>query len=114
MTLNELGKRLELLDDEENIYCYVENDRLYASFSKREDVVVEVLTPYERQLVKKGKFFEDDIARKEAELQQLAHFQVEGKSLAARVENMINAIHDETVKREELDRENNATNVDGL
>ena len=76
MTLEELGTQLELLDDEEIIYCYTEEDKLFTSFSTREGVIVEVLTPFERKLVKEGKYTDDDIARKEEELKQIAHFNV--------------------------------------
>ena len=56
MTLDELGTKLELADDEEVIYCYVDNDKLYASFTTREDVLIEVLSPYERKLLNEGQF----------------------------------------------------------
>ena len=74
MMLEELGTKLELADDEEIIYCYVENDRLYASFSTREGVIVEVLTPYERKVLDQGQFTEEDFTRKLFELKQIAHF----------------------------------------
>lgn len=77
MTLEELGTKLELADDEEVIYCYVDNDILYASFSTREDVLVEVLTPYERKLLNEGQFTEDDFTRKLFELKQIANFKAE-------------------------------------
>ena len=31
MTLDELGTKLELMDDEEIIYCFVDNDKLIRS-----------------------------------------------------------------------------------
>ncbi len=77
MTLDELGTKLELADDEEIIYCYVDNDKLYASFTTREDVLVEVLTPQERKLFDKGQFSEDDFTRKLFELKQIANFKAE-------------------------------------
>lgn len=77
MMLEELGTKLELADDEEIIYCYVENDRLYASFSTREGVIVEVLTPYERKVLDQGQFTEEDFTRKLFELKQIAHFKAE-------------------------------------
>ena len=77
MTLDELGTKLKLADDEEVIYCYVDNDKLYASFSTREDVLVEVLTPQERKLFDKGQFTEEDFTRKLFELKQIANFRAE-------------------------------------
>lgn len=77
MTLDELGTKLELADDEEIIYCYVDNDKLYASFTTRENVLVEVLTPYERKLFDEGQFTEDDFTRKLFELKQIANFKAE-------------------------------------
>ena len=77
MTLDELGTKLELADDEEIIYCYMDNDKLYASFTTREDVLVEVLTPQERKLFDKGQFSEDDFTRKLFELKQIANFKAE-------------------------------------
>lgn len=77
MTLDELGMKLELADEEEIIYCYVDNDKLYASFSTREDVLVEVLTPQERKLFDKWQFTEEDFTRKLFELKQIANFKAE-------------------------------------
>lgn len=77
MTLEELGTKLELADDEEVIYCYVDNDKLYASFTTREDVLIEVLTPYERKLLNEGQFTEEDFTRKLFELKQIANFKAE-------------------------------------
>lgn len=77
MTLDELGMKLELADEEEVIYCYVDNDKLYASFSTREDVLVEVLNPQERKLFDKGQFTEEDFTRKLFELKQIANFKTE-------------------------------------
>lgn len=77
MTLDELGTKLEMADDEEIIYCYVDNDKLYDSFTTREDVLVEVLTPQERKLFDKGQFSEDDFTRKLFELKQIANFKAE-------------------------------------
>ena len=79
MTLVELGELLELADDEENICCYVENDKLFASFTTRakENTIVEVLTPYERRLLDKGQFSNEDITRKFYELKQISDFKIE-------------------------------------
>ena len=77
MTLEELAMKLELADDEENIYCYVDNDKLYASFNTRENVLIEVLTPQERRLFNQGQFTEEDFTRKLFELKQIANFKAE-------------------------------------
>ena len=74
MTLEELGTQLELMDDEEVIYCYTENKKLFASFTTREGVIVEVLTPLERKLLANGELTESDIERKLFELKQIANF----------------------------------------
>jgi len=73
MTLDELGTAIEMADDEEIIYCYVDEGRLIATFTTRENVEVEVLTPYERQLFDKGQFTQDDIVRKMFELKTIAN-----------------------------------------
>lgn len=77
MTLEELAKELELMDDEEVIYCYVESDNIIASFITREDITVNVLTPYEKRLLEQGKYTEEDITRKYFELKQIANFKPE-------------------------------------
>lgn len=77
MTLEELAKKLELMDDEEVIYCYVEGNNIVASFSTREDITVNVLTPYEKRLLEQGKYTEEDITRKYFELKQIANFKPE-------------------------------------
>lgn len=77
MSLDELAKQLELMDDEEIIYCYVENDNIVASFTTREDITVNVLTPYEKRLLEQGKYTEEDITRKYFELKQIANFKPE-------------------------------------
>lgn len=74
MTLEELAKELELMDDEEVIYCYVEGDNIIASFTTREDVTVNVLTPLEKRALEQGNFTEDDITRKFFELKQIANY----------------------------------------
>lgn len=71
MTLDELGMKLEMMDLEEILYCFVDNDKLIATFSNREGLEIEVLTPYERQLLEKGKFTQNDIERKFFELKQI-------------------------------------------
>ena len=71
MTLEELGTKLELMDDEEIIYCFVDNDKLIATFTTREGLEVEVLTPYERKLLDKGELTQNDIERKFFELKQI-------------------------------------------
>lgn len=71
MTLEELGTKLELMDDEEIIYCFVDNDKLIATFTTREGLEVEVLTPYERKLLEKGELTQNDIERKFFELKQI-------------------------------------------
>ena len=71
MTLDELGTKLELMDDEEIIYCFVDNDKLIATFTTREGLEVEVLTPYERKLLDKGELTQNDIERKFFELKQI-------------------------------------------
>ncbi len=71
MTLDELGTKLEMMDLEKILYCFVDNDKLIASFSNREGLEIEVLTPYERQLLKKGEFTQNDIERKFFELKQI-------------------------------------------
>ena len=73
MTLQELATRLEMMDEEEIIYCYVENESIIASFSTREDVTVNVLTPYEKMLLDKDKFIDEDIIRKYSELKAIAN-----------------------------------------
>lgn len=77
MTLEELAKELELMDEEEVIYCYVEGDNIIASFTTREDITVNVLTPYEKRLLEQGKFTKEDITRKYFELKQIANFKPE-------------------------------------
>lgn len=77
MTLDELGTKLELADDEEIIYCYVDNDKLIATFTTREGLEVEVLTPQERKLLDQGQFTEEDFTRKLFELKQIANFKAE-------------------------------------
>lgn len=77
MMLEELAKKLELMDDEEIIYCYVEGDNIVASFTTREDITVNVLTPYEKRLLEQGKYTEEDITRKYFELKQIANFKAE-------------------------------------
>ena len=74
MTLDELGTKLELADDEEIIYCYVDNDKLIATFTTREGLEVEVLTPQEQKLLDQGQFTEEDFTRKLFELKQIANF----------------------------------------
>lgn len=71
MTLDELGTKLELMDDEEIIYCFVDNDKLIATFTTREGLEVEVLTPYERKLLDKDELTQNDIERKFFELKQI-------------------------------------------
>lgn len=71
MTLDELGTKLELMDDEEIIYCFVDNDKLIATFTTRKGLEVEVLTPYERKLLDKGELTQNDIERKFFELKQI-------------------------------------------
>ncbi len=73
MTLDELGTAIEMADDEEIIYCFVDEGRLIATFTTRKDVEVEVLTPYEKQLFDKGQFTQDDIIRKMFELKTIAN-----------------------------------------
>lgn len=73
MTLEELGTAIELADDEEIIYCFVDNGKLIATFTTREGLEVEVLTPYEASLLEKGQLTEDDIVRKMFELKQIAN-----------------------------------------
>lgn len=71
MTLEELGTIIEMADDEEIIYCYVDEGRLIATFTTREGLEVEVLTPYERKLLEKGELTQNDIERKIFELKQI-------------------------------------------
>ena len=71
MNLYDLGTKLELMDKEKNLSFYVENDRLIATFVNREEVEVEVLTSYERQLLEKGEWTQNDIERKFFELKQI-------------------------------------------
>lgn len=75
MTLEELGKVIEMEDYEEIIYCFVDNERLIATFTTRKDLEVEVLTPYEKQLLEQGQFTQDDIIRKVFELKTIANQQ---------------------------------------
>ena len=77
MTLEELGTKLELADDEEIIYCFVDNDKLIATFTTREGIEIEVLTPQERRLLEQGQFTEEDFTRKLFELKQIANFKAE-------------------------------------
>ena len=77
MSLDELAKKLELMDDEEVIYCYVEGDNIVASFSTRENITVNVLTPYEKRQLEQGNFSQDDITRKYFELKKIANFKPE-------------------------------------
>ena len=77
MTLEELGTKLELADDEEIIYCFVDNDKLIATFTTREGLEIEVLTPQERRLLEQGQFTEEDFTRKLFELKQIANFKAE-------------------------------------
>ena len=77
MTLDELGTKLELADNEEVIYCYVDNNKLIATFTTREGLEVEVLTPQERKLLDQGQFTEEDFTRKLFELKQIANFKAE-------------------------------------
>ena len=77
MTLEDVAMKIELLDDEEIIYCYVEDNKIIASFTTREGVIVEALTPYEIKQVEQGLFTEDDIVRKVFELKQIANFKPE-------------------------------------
>ena len=74
MTLEQLGTKLELADDEEIIYCFVDNDKLIATFTTRKGLEVEVLTPQERKLFDRGQFTEEDFTRKLFELKQIANF----------------------------------------
>ena len=71
MNLYELGTKLESMDNEKTLSCFVENDRLIATFASRKEAEVEVLTPYERQLFEKGKWTQNDIERKFFELKQI-------------------------------------------
>ena len=71
MGLDELGKKLESMDKEKLLSCFVEDDKLIAAFANREEVEVEVLTPYECQLFEKGKWTQNDIERKFFELKQI-------------------------------------------
>ena len=75
MTLDELGKVIEMEDYEEVIYCFVDNEKLIATFTTRKDLEVEVLTPYENKLFKQGQFTQDDIIRKVFELKTIANQQ---------------------------------------
>ena len=74
MTLQDVATKIELLDDEEVIYCYVEDNKIIASFTTREGVIVEALTPLEIKQVEQGQFTEEDIVRKVFELKQIANF----------------------------------------
>ena len=73
MTLEELGTAIEKADYEEIIYCFIDEGRLIATFTTRKGLEVEVLTPYERQLLEKRKFSQDDIIRKMFELKTIAN-----------------------------------------
>ena len=73
MTLEELGTAIEMADDEEIIYCFVDEGRLIATFTTRKDVEVEVLTPYEMRLLEQGQLTQDDIIRKMFELKTIAN-----------------------------------------
>ena len=65
------------MDNEEVIYCYVEGDNIVASFSTRENITVNVLTPYEKRQLEQGNFSQDDITRKYFELKKIANFKPE-------------------------------------
>ena len=71
MTLDELKMKLESMDSDKILSCFVENDKLIATFANREEVEVEVLTPYERQLLEEGELTQNDIERKFFELKQI-------------------------------------------
>ena len=77
MTIEELAKKLELMDDKKVICCYIEYDNIVASFTTREGITVNVLTPYEKRLLEHGKFTDEDIIRKYFELKQIANFKPE-------------------------------------
>lgn len=74
MTLDELKNKIESADKGNVISCYVANDTLYATFKTREDCIVEVLTPYEKGLLKRGKFTEEDFSGKLFELKTIANY----------------------------------------
>lgn len=76
MSLEELARQLELMDDEEIIYCYVDGENIIASFTTREGITVNVLNPYEKQLLEQGKLTEADIERIFKELKQIANYKV--------------------------------------
>lgn len=77
MSLEELAKQLELMDDEEVIYCYVDGENIVASFTTRADITISILTPYEKRQLEQGNFSQDDITRKYFELKQIANFKTE-------------------------------------
>lgn len=72
--LEALGRRIEILLKGEAIHCYVENNKLLASFDTRNGLEIEVLTPFEIKLLEQGKYTDDDVKRKALELKQIANF----------------------------------------
>ena len=74
MLLEEIGRKLETMDKSNSFSCYVENDILYARFKTRKNCIVEIFTPYEKQLLKSGKFTEENLLYKLFELKQIANF----------------------------------------
>lgn len=72
--LEELRRKIEMLLNDEAIHCYIENNKLLASFDTRNGLVVEVLTPFEMRLLEQGKYTDDDIKQKVLELKQIARF----------------------------------------
>lgn len=73
MTVEELARVIELADEEENIYCYEDNGKLFASFANREGVIVEVLTPMQLKLLNEGKLDNDDIVQIIYSLKRIAN-----------------------------------------
>ena len=63
MTLAEIAKELELLDEKENLYCYEDAGNIIASFSTWVDII-EVFSPQELSQIEAGKFTQEDLIRK--------------------------------------------------
>lgn len=71
MTLDELAINLEQIDGKRIIHCFVDNNKLIATFTMREGLEVEVLTPQERKALDEDNFTQNDLKQKYFELKQI-------------------------------------------
>ena len=78
MILDELAIKLEQIVGKGTIRCFVDNDKLIASFTMREGLEVEVLTPQERKALGENNFTQNDLERKVFELKQIGAANDEG------------------------------------